>query len=62
MSRHRRPRRPMSAFGPKADISSCTAHVRFWGQSGHDLVRKSAFAVVVGGKADMAYCDANVCF
>jgi hypothetical protein len=22
-----------SAFGPKADISICTAHVRFWGKS-----------------------------
>ena len=24
---------------PKADIRSCTAHVRFWGQSGHDFLQ-----------------------
>src|SRR6185369_17993014 len=47
-------------FWPKADISSCTAHVRFRGQSGHDLVRKSAFAVAIGDKADMPFCTAYV--
>ena len=49
-------------FWPKADIPSCTAHVRFRGESGHDRLRKSAFAVVIGGKADMTYCAAYVRF
>jgi hypothetical protein len=53
---------PNVRYWPKADIPSCTAHVRFWGKSGHDLVRKSAFAVAIGGKADMASCTAYVCF
>src|SRR6185369_1633134 len=47
---------------PKADTSQCTAHVRFRGQSRHDFVRKSAFAVAIGGKADIAFCGAYVCF
>ena len=29
-------------YWPKADIASCTAHVRFWGQSGHDFCGMSA--------------------
>jgi hypothetical protein len=41
---------------------SCTAHVCFWGQSGHGRLRKSAFAVAIGVKADMPFCTANVCF
>src|SRR5262249_23173396 len=49
-------------YWPKADIRSCTAHVRFWGQSGHDRLLMSAFAVAIRGRADMAYCAANVCF
>src|SRR5262245_38903586 len=36
----------------------CTAHVRFRKQSGHGLSRKSAFAVAIGGKADMPCCTA----
>ena len=47
-------------YWPKADIRSCTAHVRFWGQSGHDRLRMSAFAVAIGCKADMALCTAYV--
>jgi hypothetical protein len=35
---------------PIADISERTAHVRFWGWSGHSGLRKSAFAVAIGGK------------
>jgi|GEM_PF-1348369 hypothetical protein len=31
-------------------------------QSRHDPLRESAFAVAIGGKADMAYCSANVRF
>jgi hypothetical protein len=49
-------------YWPKADIPSCTAHVRFWGESGHDPGLMSAFAVAIGGKADMACCSAYVCF
>src|SRR4030095_5251692 len=40
-------------YWPKADICSCTAHVRFRGSSGHELLRESAFAVANGGKADI---------
>ena len=36
--------------------------VRFWGQSGHDHWHMSAFVVAIGGKADIAFCGANVCF
>jgi len=32
------------------------------GQSGHDLVQESAFAVAIECKADMPFCVANVCF
>jgi len=31
-------------------------------QSGHDRLRMSAFAVAIGGKADMGWCSANVRF
>jgi hypothetical protein len=47
-------------YWPKADIPSCTAHVRLWGQSRHDLLRESAFAVAIGSKADMPFCTARV--
>jgi hypothetical protein len=47
---------------PIADIASCAAHVRFRGQSGHDLVRMSAFVVAIGGKADIVCCGAYVRF
>src|SRR5262245_1593567 len=43
----------MSAFWPLADISVCGAHVPFRGQSRHDLVQESAFAVAIGGEADI---------
>ena len=39
--------RRMSAFGGKADMSVCGM---------------SAFAVAIGGKADIVFCSANVCF
>ena len=32
------------------------------GKSAHDGLRESAFAVAIGGKADIAYCTAYVCF
>jgi hypothetical protein len=43
-----------------ADIGQCGAHVRFRGQSGHDRLRESAFAVAIGAKADMPFCTAYV--
>jgi hypothetical protein len=49
-------------YWPKADMSYCTAHVRFWGHSGHGRLRESAFAVAIGSKADMGCCTAYVCF
>ena len=49
-------------YWPKADIASCTAHVRFRGKSRHDRLRESAFAVAIGGKADMDFCGAYVRF
>jgi hypothetical protein len=45
---------------PIADIPSCAAHVRFRGQSGHDRLREFAFAVAIGGKADVPLCTAYV--
>jgi hypothetical protein len=41
----------MSAIGPKP-TSLVAPHVFFLGQSRLDLLRKSAFAVAVGGEAD----------
>src|SRR5262245_59778189 len=32
------------------------------GASRHDRLRMSAFAVAIGGKADMGWCTAYVCF
>src|SRR5262249_51412297 len=46
---------------PKADIPSCGANVRFQGYSRHVRLRMSAFAVAIGGKADIAYCAAPTC-
>src|SRR5262245_33459919 len=37
-------------FWPKADISWCTAHVRFWGQSGHDLCENPLLRSLLGLK------------
>jgi hypothetical protein len=31
-------------YWPKADIGYCTAHVRFWGSSGHGVLPEFAFA------------------
>jgi len=41
-------------------MRECGAHVRFWAQSRHDGSPKSAFAGAIRGKADMAFCTANV--
>ena len=48
-------------FWPLADIDECAAHVRFWGQSRHGFLREVAFAIAIRGKADIAFCAANVC-
>jgi hypothetical protein len=37
-----------------------TSNVRFRGESGHDRLRESAFAVAIGGKADVPFCTAYV--
>ena len=50
------PNRPIR----EADMSYCTAHVRFQGYSRHDGLLMSAFAVANGGKADMPFCTAYV--
>ena len=47
-------------FWPKADIGHCTAQVRFRGQSRHGRLREFAFAVAIGGKADVPFCTAYV--
>src|SRR5262249_6255824 len=36
-------------FWPKADIPSCTAHVRFWGQSGHVVLRCTCLLLTQSG-------------
>ena len=48
-------------YWPLADIDECAAHVRFWGQSRHAFLREVAFAVAIGGRADMTCCGAYVC-
>ena len=47
-------------FWLKADMSCCTAHVRYWGQSRHDGLPMSAIAIAFRGKADIAFCAAYV--
>ena len=47
-------------YWPKADMTVCAAHVRSRGQSRHHRLRTSAFAVAIGGKADMPFCTAYV--
>jgi hypothetical protein len=45
----------------RSDLNLAAVHLPLLAQSGHDLVRKSAFAVAIGGKADMGLCTAHVC-
>jgi hypothetical protein len=54
--------RQIVRYWPLADVQFCTARVRFWGQSGHNRLRKSAFAVAIEAKADIAFCILYVCF
>jgi hypothetical protein len=52
----------MSAIGPK-QTSQVAPHISaFEGKADVTLCGKSAFAVTIGGKADMGCCTANVCF
>jgi len=53
---------PYVRYWPLADIGECNAPVRFRGNSGHDARLRSAFAVAIGCKADMAFCAAHVRF
>jgi len=39
----------MSAIGPKADMDLCAANVRFWGQSGHDVLRRTCRLLTQSG-------------
>jgi hypothetical protein len=48
----------VSAIGPKGDMSRCTAHVRFRCKADMAICGMSAFAVAIGGKADIACCGA----
>ena len=41
----------------KADIPSCTAHVRFWGKSGHRLVRCTCLLLTQSGHQPSGSCD-----
>jgi hypothetical protein len=52
----------MSAFGPKRTSLVAPHMSAFGGKADMTLMRKSAFAVAIGGKADIAFCGANVCF
>ena len=47
-------------FWPKADIGECTANIRFGGNADMTSELMSAFAVAIGGKADMPFCTAYV--
>jgi hypothetical protein len=49
----------MSAFGPKRTQASAL-HMSAFGGNADMLFRESAFAVAIGGKADMPFCTAYV--
>jgi hypothetical protein len=46
-------------FWPKADIHSCTAHVRFRGQSGHLSSRPAIYHVLSHDGSAMGYNARN---
>jgi hypothetical protein len=52
----------MSAIGPKQTCPVALHMSAFLGQSGHDFGEMSAFTVAIGGKADITFCSAYVCF
>jgi hypothetical protein len=51
----------MSAIGPKRTFL-VAPHMSAFGGKADMPLRESAFAVAIGGKADMTFCGANVCF
>ena len=46
----------------KADIGCCTTLSAFKSKADMTICGMSAFAVAIGGKADMTFCTAYVCF
>jgi len=52
----------LSAYGPKP-TSLVAPHISaFRGKADMTICSMSAFAVAIGGKADMPFCTAHVCF
>jgi len=52
----------MSAIGPEQTWMNALHMSAFRGKAEHDFCGMSAFAVAIGGKADMGWCAAHVCF
>jgi hypothetical protein len=50
----------MSAIGTKRTCASALQMSAFGGKADMTRLRKSAFAVAIGGKADIVYCTAYV--
>jgi len=51
-----------SAFGPKRKSQIALHMSAFRGKADMAVCVRSAFAVAIGGKADMGWCTAYVCF
>jgi prepilin-type processing-associated H-X9-DG protein len=51
----------MSAFGTKRTSPFAPHMSAFGGKADMNFFGKSAFAVAIRGKADIAFCDAHVC-
>jgi len=52
----------MSAIGPKRTSVVALQESAFGGKADMTIGGMSAFAVAIGGKADMAFCTAHVRF
>jgi hypothetical protein len=52
----------MSAIGPKQTSLVAPHMSAFRGKADMTVYGMSAFAVAIGGKADIAFCSAGVCF
>jgi prolyl-tRNA editing enzyme YbaK/EbsC (Cys-tRNA(Pro) deacylase) len=52
----------MSAFGPKQTLAIALHESAFGSKADITNCGVSAFSVAIGGKADMPYCAAYVCF
>src|SRR5262249_48688453 len=48
-------------FGPKADMAYCTAHVRFWRQSGHSVLHCICLLLTQSGHGARGAATASVC-